>query len=149
MVLAFKTLVELWRERLAELDARAQAGQEAGWYAIVERRVLAYLVRRHEADGLSKSAVPLDEASAEDSERLKLDVDVRRRLEPVWPETAGGRRGFRSEEDLAALDAEVYRGLEFRRRMAARASFCVMAFLALVTFVVSAYVIIVVLGLGS
>ena len=149
MVLAFKTLVELWRERLAELDARAQAGHEAGWYSIVERRVLAYLVRRHEADGLSQSAVPLDEASAEDSERLKLDVEVRRRLEPGGPEAAGGRRGFHSEEDLAAMDAEVYRRLVFRRRMAAQASFCVMTFLALVTFMVSAYVIVVVLGLGS
>ena len=146
MVLAFKTVVDLWRERLAELDERNNSGQPAGWYCVIERRVLAFLVRRHEGGAPPSGAAPLDEASASASDQLQMDTDVRRRLEPVWPESPAGRRGFRSEEELAALDQDVYRRLEFRRRTAARVSFLLMALLCVVIFCVSMYFIVFVLG---
>jgi hypothetical protein len=72
MVLILKTLADLWRERLAYLEARIAAGAGQAWYATLERRVLAYFLKRHAdapyADPPNR-AEALDEESAAASDR--------------------------------------------------------------------------------
>lgn len=50
MVLIFKTLVDLWRERLAHLDALLAKHPYDSWRLRAEHKVLEYLVRRYEND---------------------------------------------------------------------------------------------------
>lgn len=50
MVLIFKTLVDLWRERLAHLDVLLAKQPYDAWRLRAEHRVLEYLVRRFEND---------------------------------------------------------------------------------------------------
>jgi len=142
-----KTLVALWRERLADLEVRSQAGRPADWYCALERRVLACLLRRFQGAEPPNCAAPLDEASARASDQLQMDTAVRRRLDPSRPAISTVRSGFRSEEDLLALDQDAYRHLEFRRRTAARVSFLLMALLCLIIFSLSSYFIVRVLGI--
>lgn len=53
MVLIFKTLVDLWRERLAHLDALLAKHPYDSWRLRAEHKVLEYLVRRYENDAPS------------------------------------------------------------------------------------------------
>ena len=102
MVLILKTLADLWRERLAYLEARIAAGAGEAWYARLERRVLAYLVKRHAdapyADPPNR-AEALDDESAAASDRLRLSPEVSRRL-GLTPEQPKRR----VHDDLAELE---------------------------------------------
>ena len=83
MVLVLKTLVELWRERLAYLDERHAAGGLEPRTLEIERRVLAFFFKRHaDADYAEppRRAEPLDEPSAEDSARLRMSAETLKRL---------------------------------------------------------------------
>lgn len=67
MVLIFKTLVDLWRERLAHLDALLAKHPYDSWRLRAEHKVLEYLVRRYENDAPSW---PLGPRSARRNLRL-------------------------------------------------------------------------------
>jgi hypothetical protein len=102
MVLILKTLADLWRERLACLEARIAAGAGEAWYATLERRVLTYFLKRHAdapyADPPNR-AEALDDESAAASDRLRLSPEVSRRL--GLPTEQPKRR---VHDDLAGLE---------------------------------------------
>lgn len=83
MVLVLKTLVELWRERLAYLERRCASGGLESRTLEIERRVLAFLLKRHADASYAEppqQAEPLDGPSAEDSARLRLSTETLERL---------------------------------------------------------------------
>jgi hypothetical protein len=88
MVLILKTLADFWRERLVLLEACIAAGSPESWHAALERRVLAYLLRRHADAPHAEPPHPaevLDDKSAEASGRLKMTPEVARRLGLLAP----------------------------------------------------------------
>ena len=143
------SLVELWQERLAHLDERCATSALESRHLKIERRVLAFLVRRYGGKSgavLPSSAQPLDPESSTAAAGLRLSADARERLVPGSTESSVGRE-FRSADELAEIDLDASRRLEYRRNLVARVSFLTMAFLMLVLFIVSAYVIVVVLAI--
>ncbi|MCK6472058.1 MAG: hypothetical protein L6R28_09960 [Planctomycetes bacterium] len=82
MVLIFKTLVDLWCERLAWIEAAQRSGQRDSWRLQFERRILSYLIRRF---GLKDrpppaQARPLEPEDHKRSEQLKLSAEAMERL---------------------------------------------------------------------
>ncbi|MCZ7644000.1 MAG: hypothetical protein M5U26_01740 [Planctomycetota bacterium] len=117
MVIAFKRLVDLWRERLACLEARLAAGSLEPWRHQMERRVLAYLLRRHDDAEYAdppRAAEQLDAESARRTERLRLRREVGDRLGLDAPEDydalndwrAGGRQADDWGDELPAWEAD-------------------------------------------
>lgn len=83
MVLIFRTIADLWRARLDELDRRMATGSYEGWRLALERRVLTFLLRRHsDADYADepRQARPLDRASAQRSSRLFISNETRQHI---------------------------------------------------------------------
>ncbi|MBI3829553.1 MAG: hypothetical protein HY291_08555 [Planctomycetes bacterium] len=83
MVLIFRSIVDLWRARLHQLDRVLAGRPRHRWHLALERRVLSYLLRRH-ADAPyadpPQIAEPLDDESAQESRKLYLSDDAREQL---------------------------------------------------------------------
>lgn len=80
MVLSFETLVDLWRERLAWIEAALFARNRDSWRLQFERKILRFLVRRFAHSEPPRQAQALDRESHEQSERLVLSPEVQQRL---------------------------------------------------------------------
>ena len=80
MVLLFKSLVDLWRERLAWLESDSARGRTPSWRHDIERRVLTYLLRRHSDSTYAappSQAESLDPPSAQASNKVFLSRETR------------------------------------------------------------------------
>lgn len=82
MVLIFKTLVDLWRERLAWIKTAMATRIQDSWRLQFERRILSYLVRRFGAEDRPPpaQASPLEPEDHKRSEQLKLSAETMERL---------------------------------------------------------------------
>lgn len=80
MVLIFKTLVDLWRERLAWIETAMATRIQDSWRLQFERKILLFLVRRFAYSEPPRQACALDRESHELSERLVLSPEARQRL---------------------------------------------------------------------
>ena len=80
MVLIFKSLVDLCRERLAWIEAALFARSRDSWRLQFERKILRFLIRRFAFSDPPRQAQALDRESHEQSERLVLSPEARQRL---------------------------------------------------------------------
>jgi hypothetical protein len=132
MVLLLKNIIALWHERLRYLEAQRTPRASESWRSTVERRVLAYLLRRHGSSAhpsAIRSAEPLDPASSEASARLQKDERVK-------------VRDFRSQEELAGIEFEGRRRAAYKQKLTRRSSLLLLFFVLLVLFLATAYLII-------
>lgn len=145
MRVAYGKLVDRWRDRLRSLNTRRQKGDDVPWRLRIERRILQFLLSRHDPDEGGESpqhSQPLDAASAESARRLRLSDEARERL---GPDSAGtmthASRGFRSEDELESLEAEAQRRDQYKKRLARRSALMILFFLLLLLWIGSTIVI--------
>jgi len=83
MVLVFRTIIDLLRERLLQLRRQAAADRHSGWKFLLEIRVVRYLLHRHaDADYAEPphAAEALDAESAQKARGVFLNDEARERL---------------------------------------------------------------------
>lgn len=83
MVLVFRTIIDLLRERLLQLRRQAAVDRHSGWKFLLEIRVVRYLLHRHaDADYAEPphAAEALDAESAQKARGVFLNDEARERL---------------------------------------------------------------------
>ncbi|MCZ7643999.1 MAG: hypothetical protein M5U26_01735 [Planctomycetota bacterium] len=130
-----------WRERLERLDARLRDAPDPPWRLRVERRVLAFFLRRHRGDD-PRRAEGLDPPSAEQARRMRLSPDARERLRPAGDSRVRASRGFRGQGELAELDDAARRQADYRAYLDRRSRLLILFFFIFAIFTASAAFII-------